>query len=139
LVLKNKRRLMMKKLLTYLIILLFAAGPAAAKDYAVTKQAGDYTVNVKMDKNPPVSGDNRMEITIQDKSGAYVTDAIVSIEYAMPAMSGMPAMNYRSTAQLKDKAYLATVNFSMSGAWNVSIKITRAEKTQSVKLNVDVS
>ena len=130
---------MMKKLLTSLIMLFLAVGLASAKDYMVTKQVGDYTINVKMDKNPPVTGDNKMGITIQDKTGAEVTDAIVSIEYTMPAMPGMPAMNYKSTTELKDKQYTATLNFSMSGAWGVNIKITRAGKTQLVKFNVDVS
>jgi hypothetical protein len=128
----------MKKLITVLVILLVAAGLVYAKDYTVTKQSADYTVNVKMDKNPPVAGSNKTEITIKDKAGAYVTDAIVTIEYAMPAMPGMPAMNYSSMTELKDKAFLATINFSMSGAWNVTIKITRTGKTQSVKFNVDV-
>jgi hypothetical protein len=129
----------MKKLLTSLIMLFLAVGLASAKDYMVMKQVGDYTINVKMDRNPPVIGDNKMGITIQDKTGAEVTDAIVSIEYTMPAMPGMPAMNYKSAAELKDKQYAATLNFSMSGAWGVNLKITRAGKTQLVKFNVDVS
>jgi hypothetical protein len=129
----------MKKIMMVVIVLLFTAGFAYAKDYTVSKKTGDYTVNVMMDKNPPVTGDNKMEITIKDKAGAYVTDAIVTIEYTMPAMTGMPAMNYNSMTELKNKFYLATLNFSMSGAWNVSIKITRSSKTQSVKFNVDVS
>jgi len=129
----------MKKILISLIIILSVAGLASAKDYMVTKQAGDYAVSVKIDKNPPVTGDNKMEITIQDKTGAEVTDAIVAIEYTMPVMPGMPAMNYKSTTELKDKRYMAVLNFSMSGAWNITIKITRAGKTQSVKFNVDVS
>jgi len=57
----------------------------------------------------------------------------------MPAMPGMPAMNYKAKAALSGSRYLANVNFSMSGAWGVNIKITRAGKTQAVKLNVDVS
>jgi hypothetical protein len=129
----------MKKFIIALFVLLFASGSVYAKDYMVTKQVGDYTVNVKMDRNPPVRGDNKMRITIKDKAGADVTDATVAIEYSMPAMMGMPAMNYQSTSELKDKQYIATLNFSMSGAWNVNIKITRAGKTQSVKFNVDVS
>lgn len=129
----------MKKLIISLLIVLFATGAVSAKEYNVTKQAGEYTVNVKMDKNPPVSGDNRMEVTIQDSTGAYVTDAVVTVEYSMPAMPGMPPMNYKSKTELKDKSYRAAINFSMSGAWNINIKFTRAEKTQSVKLNVDVS
>ena len=129
----------MKKVMTAIIMLLFTAGFAYGKDYMVTKQAGDYAVSVKIDKNPPVTGDNKMEITIQDKTGAEVTDAIVAIEYTMPAMPGMPAMNYKSTAELKNKQYATTLNFSMSGAWNITIRIIRAGKTQSVKFNVDVS
>jgi hypothetical protein len=128
----------MKKFMIAIIMLLFTAGFIYGKDYTVTKQAGDYTVNVKIDKNPPVTGDNKMEITIQDRTGAEVTDAIVAIEYTMPAMPGMPAMNYKSTAELKNKQYATTLNFSMSGAWNITIKIARAGKTQSVKFNVDV-
>jgi hypothetical protein len=129
----------MKKLLTAIMVLLFVAGIAYAKDYTVTKQAGDYTVQLKMDKNPPVAGDNNINIAIQDKTGVDVTDATVEIEYTMPAMMGMPAMNYKATTELKDKKYIGTLNFSMSGAWGVNVKITRAGKTQSVKFNVDIS
>jgi hypothetical protein len=95
-------------------------------------------VHVKMDKNPPVTGQNKVEISIQDAAGADVTDATVVVEYSMPAMPGMPAINYRTKMELKNGKYLASLNFSMSGAWNINIKITRAGKTQSVKLNVDV-
>jgi hypothetical protein len=123
----------MKKLLMVIMVLLFTAGIAYAKDYTVTKQAGDYTVQLKMDKNPPVAGENKTEITIKDRAGADVTDATVEIEYTMPAM------NYKSTAEMKDKKYTGTLNFSMSGAWGVNVKITRAGKTQSVKFNVDIS
>jgi hypothetical protein len=130
---------MMKRLATALIILLLAAGLVYAKDYTVKKKAGSYTVQVKLDKNPPVTGQNRMEISIQDTAGANVTDATVAVDYGMPAMPGMPAMNYKEKTELKGSRYLATLNFSMSGAWTVTIKITRAGKTQSVKLNVDVS
>lgn len=122
-----------------LIILFLAVGLVYAKDYTVIKKAGSYTVEVKLDKNPPVAGPNKMEINIKDDKGVNVTDATVVVEYAMPAMPGMPAMNYKAKAALSGSRYLANVNFSMSGVWGVNIKITRAGKTQSVKLNVDVS
>ena len=129
----------MKRFATALIILLLAAGFVYAKDYTVMKKAGSYEVQVKMDKNPPITGQNKMEISIKDDKGGNVTDATVVVEYVMPAMPGMPAMNYKAKAELNGSRYLATVNFSMSGAWAVNIKITRAGKTQAVKLNVDVS
>ena len=130
---------MMKRFATALIILLLAAGFVYAKDYTVMKKAGSYTVQVKLDKNPPVTGLNKMEISIQDNTGANVTDAAVTVDYSMPAMPGMPAMNYKAKAELKGSRYLANINFSMSGAWNINVKITRSGKTQSVKFNVDVS
>ena len=129
----------MKRFATALIILLLAAGLVYAKDYVVMKKAGSYTVEVKLDKNPPVTGQNKMEISIKDDKGGNVTDATVVVEYVMAAMPGMPAMNYKAKAELNSSRYLANVNFSMSGAWAVNIKITRVGKTQVVKLNVDVS
>jgi hypothetical protein len=129
----------MKRFATALLILLIAAGFAFAKDYMVMKKAGNYTVEVKLDKNPPIAGQNKMAISIKDDKGGNVTDATVVVEYVMPAMPGMPAMNYKAKTELNGSRYLANVNFSMSGAWAVNIKITRAGKTQVVKLNVDVS
>ena len=129
----------MKRFATALIILLLAAGLVYAKDYTVMKKAGSYTVEVKLDKNPPITGPNKMEISIKDDKEGNVTDAVVVVEYVMPAMPGMPAMNYKAKTELSGSRYLANVNFSMSGAWAVNIKITRAGKTQAVKLNVDVS
>lgn len=79
-----------------------------------------------------------MDIALKDAAGKNVTDASVIVEYGMPAMPGMGAMNYKTNATLKGSNYLATVNFSMSGAWNVNIKINRGGKTQTVKLNVDI-
>ncbi|HBG92863.1 MAG: hypothetical protein A3J81_03820 [Nitrospirae bacterium RIFOXYB2_FULL_43_5] len=127
----------MKRLTVLTIILLLIAGIAYAKDYEVKKKAGEYDVEIKIDKNPPVVGDNNIEIEIKDASGKYMTDAKVRIEYSMPAMPGMPAMNYKADAELKGYEYKAKMNLSMSGAWNVAVKITRGGKTTTVKFNVD--
>ena len=129
----------MKKGTVILAILFLTFGLAYAKDYTVTKKVGSYMVQVRMDKNPPITGKNNIEINLQDAAGAEVTDATVVVEYSMPAMPGMPAMNYKTKTDTKNKKYLATLDFSMSGAWNINVKITRAGKTQSVKFNVDVS
>ncbi|MGV8059446.1 MAG: FixH family protein [Smithellaceae bacterium] len=120
------------------IILLFTFNQALAKDYEITKKAGDYTVQIKIDKNPPVTGLNKMEVGIKDAGGKDVTDAVVAVEYGMPAMPGMGPMNYKTGTSLKDNRYMASINFSMSGPWFINVKITRTGKTQVVKLNVDV-
>ena len=119
------------------MLVLLVAGTAAAKDYEVTKKAGDYNVVVKIDRNPPTTGNNNLSVTIKDAAGADVTDAKVSVEYSMPAMPGMPAMKYNTNAELAAKEYKAKMNFSMSGSWNMVIKIIRADKTTQVKFTVD--
>ena len=127
----------MKKLGFMVVVLILVAGIAYAKDYEVKKRAGDYDVEVSIDKNPPVVGDNNVKIEIKDSSGKYVTDAKVVVDYGMPAMSGMPAMNYKSDAQLKGNEYKAKMNLSMSGSWNIAVKIMRAGKTSTMKFTVD--
>ena len=130
----------MKRIIAILAAAAFmmSCGLAFAKDYELTKKAGDYTVLITIDKNPPVTGKNNMAVGIKDGAGKDVTDATVVIDYVMPAMPGMPAMNYKAGASLKNKRYVAEVDFSMSGSWSIAVKITRGGKTQSVKLNVDV-
>ncbi len=112
-------------------------GIASAKDYEVKKKAGAYDVVVSIDKNPPVVGDNIVSIDIRDSSGKYVTDAKVALDFGMSAMPGMPAMDYKTEAVLKGNVYKATMNLSMSGPWNIVVKITRSGKKTSMKFTVD--
>jgi len=130
-------RLSMKKTAVLAMLLLLVAGIAFAKDYEVTKKAGEYDVVVKIDKNPPVVGDNNVKVALKDAAGKAVTDAKVMIDYSMPAMPGMPAMNYKTDAELKGSEYAAKMDLSMSGSWNVAIKITKGGKTSTAKFTVD--
>lgn len=127
----------MKKITVIGLILLLAAGAAYAKGYEVQKKAGEYDVTVTFDRNPPVASDNAVTITIKDASGKYVKDALVKVEYSMPAMPGMPAMNYKTDAMLKGDEYKALLGLSMSGSWNLAVKITKAGKTSTMKFTVD--
>src|SRR4030065_2602953 len=127
----------MKKWIGITVYVIFLiTGIAYAKDYEVKKKAGDYNVEIKIDKNPPSVGKNNMEIEIKDSAGKYVTDAKVNVEYSMPAMPGMPAMDYKTDAELKGEEYKAKMNLSMSGSWNIAVKITKAGKTSTMKFTV---
>ena len=127
----------MKKAAVLTLVLLMAAGVAFAKGYEVKKKAGEYDVAVTIDRNPPVTGDNAVSIEIKDTSGKYVNDAQVKVEYSMPAMIGMPAMNYKTDALPKGDEYKATMGLSMSGSWNKAVKIIKAGKTSTLKFTVD--
>ncbi|MBF0559149.1 MAG: FixH family protein [Nitrospirae bacterium] len=127
----------MKRVVVLILAVFFMTGVVYAKGLEVKKKAGDYNVEVRFDKNPAVAGDNNLEIEIRDAAGKSVTDAKVKVDYSMPAMPGMPAMNYKTDAALTGQAYTAKINLSMSGAWNVAVKITKDGKTSTVKFNVD--
>jgi hypothetical protein len=102
----------MKRALILSLVMCLAAGMAFAKSYELQKKAGDY--------------------------GKTVTDAKVTVNYTMPPMSGMAPMSYKIDSVLKGEKYQSTLKFSMSGSWNVEVKITQAGKTTPVKFNVDV-
>jgi len=91
----------MRRVAYIALILLLIAGIAYGKEYEYKKKAGEYEVQVKIDRNPPVVGDNTMKIGIKDASGKYVTDAKVVVEYSMPLMPGMPPMSYRTDGELR--------------------------------------
>lgn len=128
----------MKKIAAVVCILLLSAGLVWAKDYEVQKKAGDLSVTVKMDRNPAVMGENGIIVTVKDSAGKEVTDAGVKVEYSMPAMPGMPPMNYGAVLAATKNTYQGKVNFSMAGPWNVVVKIMRGSKTVSTKFSLDV-
>ncbi len=128
----------MKKLAVFTLTLFLIASFAYAKDYTVKKKAGDYEVTAKIDKNPPIVGVNQIKVEIKDTSGKYINDAKVKIEYSMPPMPGMAPMNYMTDAEIKGSEYMAKLNFSMAGPWNVVVKITRDGRTSSMKFNIDI-
>lgn len=127
------------RLFTILIIcMVFSfAGIVGAKDYEVSKKAGDLNVLIKIDRNPPVVGKNNVEIAIADSAGKPVTDAKVVLAYSMPPMSGMAPMNYKADAEIKGNVYKTQLNYSMAGSWNNEVRITRAGKTSSLKFTID--
>ena len=122
-------------LVVLLVVLL--AGTAFAKESSVQKKAGDYSVDIKMDKDTPVVGSNNVEIVIKDKAGKVVTDAKVVVTASMPSMPGMPAMENKADAKLDGGKYKAKIDLSMGGSWNMSVRITQGGKTATAKWTVD--
>ena len=52
----------MKRAVLILMTLFLSVGLVYGKDYEVTKKAGDLTVQIKIDRNPPIAGQNKMEV-----------------------------------------------------------------------------
>ena len=123
---------------TFIATVFLFTGVAIAAEYQATSKAGDFEVMLTIDKNPPVVGKNNATIAIKDGSGQPVTDASVRLEFGMPAMPGMPAMNYKADAVLSDGIYKTPLTFSMAGPWFINTKILRNKKIVTAKFNVDV-
>jgi hypothetical protein len=128
---------MMKKFLVFILAMLSIGPVTYGKDLVVRKKAGAYQVEARIDRNPPILGENDIEIEIIDPTGAHKNDAKVMINYYMPPMPRMAPMNYMTNAQLKKGKYQATMNFIMSGPWIVRIMIMSKGKRTTVKFNVD--
>ena len=128
----------MKKWLWVVVAgMVFMAGVVLAKEYTVQKKAGDYTIDIAMEKNPPVVGTNNVVIAVMDKDGKSVTDAKVLLTASMPAMPGMPAMENKADAKPEGGKYRAKIDLSMGGSWSMSVRITQGGKTAIAKFTVD--
>lgn len=128
----------MKKLILFNIILILVAGIVYARDFELNKNLKDYNITLRIDKNPPSKGTNNITISIVDKNGKPVENAIVTIDYGMPPMPGMPPMDYKTEAKPSGKEYTSTLNFSMSGPWYITIKIKKNGVSEKAKFNIDV-
>ena len=127
----------MTKFFAFILTLALISGIAFARGYEAKKMAGEFEAEVRIDRSPPVVGDNHIEIEVKDARGKPVTDAKVLVNYYMPPMPRMAPMNYVTDAKLKGEKYKAKMNFIMSGPWIIAIKINHAGKMMAAKFNVD--
>jgi hypothetical protein len=110
----------MKKTVVVLMALLVFSSVVYAESLTFETKAGDIAVTVSIDNNPPIVGKNNMNIELRDDQGKAVTDAEIGVYYFMPSM---PAMNYKSSAGLKDGVYTAVIKPTMPGKWDVAITV----------------
>jgi hypothetical protein len=127
---------MKKTMIVILLVLL--AGAVYAKSMEITKKAGPNTVTVTLQNDPPATGSNPVTVAVKDAQGKAVTDAVVEVDYVMPAMPGMPAMKYKEPLKLTGQVYTGKLDFSMPGPWQVSVKVKQGGKTGTVKFATDV-
>ena len=119
----------MKKVLFLFIGVIFLTGTLQASQHEIVKNADDLKIKVIMGSNPPVTGENSLNIQLSDAEGVPVTKAKIKIDYSMPPEGDMPPMIYKARAKFDGEGYKAKVNLSMSGDWNIAVKIKRAGKS----------
>jgi hypothetical protein len=112
-------------------------GTALAATLEIKKKAGDYDVELRIDRNPPVVGDNGLSLKITNGNGEVLKDAKVLVNYYMPPMPRMAPMNYKTPAKLKKDAYTVSMRLIMAGPWVIVVKITVGDKTTSARFQID--
>ena len=110
---------------------------AGAANLEIKKKAGPYDVAMRIDRNPPVVGDNGLELRITEPDGAVLKGATVLVNYYMPPMPRMAPMSYKTQAKLKKDAYAMSMRLIMAGPWIIVVKITVADKTTSARFQID--
>jgi hypothetical protein len=126
----------MKTLSVFILVFLAAIPAAYSKDLDLAGKAGEFEVHARIDRNPPIVGNNHMELEIRDSKGR-VTDASVLVNYYMPPMPRMAPMNYTAPAELKGEKYRLKMDLIMAGPWIIRVLITRDGKKATAKFNID--
>lgn len=101
--------------------------PGAPAETAI----GDVAITFRSEPEPPVTGENTFEATVEDASGNPVTDATVTAEFFMPAMPEMkmPAMRNSTTLTHDGEGrYRGRGQVMMAGAWDVTVTVRRGEQ-----------
>ena len=122
----------------FLLMTFFPAGVIDAGEYKVRRRSGAFTVDITINRNPPVLGSNIIRIRIRDGRDRYVRGAQVLVNYSMPPMPGMPPMNYTTPAKGSGDEYEATMNLIMTGPWNIIIMVRERGKSWYVIFPIDV-
>ncbi|MFA5180542.1 MAG: FixH family protein [Syntrophales bacterium] len=129
----------MKRIILILMGLFLSAGLAYGTDYEVTKKAGDYTVQVKIDRNPPVVGNNNIMIWLKDAAGNDVKGAIMTVDYSKPTKKfWTSAKKYNTYAQPHENNYHAILEIPAQGSWDVTININHQGKRVSTMFRIEV-
>jgi hypothetical protein len=127
---------MKRTLLISMLLVIMLPFLALANEYEIKGKAGNYIVEVRIDKNPPDRGNNNMSIYIKDRAFKPVTEAHVEVQYLMPSFPGKPPMmEYKTVAKLSGNHYLAQIDLSMAGEWTVILGVTRVGKTETMQFS----
>lgn len=116
------RKAILISMLVVVPVLLVACGSAATPADTISSKL----VNIKVETNPTptVMGDMEVIFTITDANSNPIEGATVDVSAKHTNMSGMD-MNGTATEQGNGR-YAIEANFSMSGAWKLTVYVRKA-------------
>lgn len=104
-------------IITTILLALVASSAMAAPQ---TAKAGKYSVALSTQPAQPIVGENQITLTVKDGEQP-LKNADVSLHIDMVGMS-MPA-DVKATPGSEDGQYVATVNLSMEGQWELTAAV----------------
>jgi YtkA-like len=126
-------------LITWIGTIITSVVPHHATAQVQTAQAGPYQVTLQVNPNPPpITQPATLSIQIREhNSKRPVSSAKVTLESNMVTMD-MGTGQVAAKSQ-HDGTYLASVQFSMSGPWQVQVVISMPGESQTFNATFDVS
>jgi multidrug efflux pump subunit AcrA (membrane-fusion protein) len=89
-------------------------------------------IDLRVEPDPPRTGENTVEVRIRDREGRPIPDLDVALLCAMPAMPSMNMPEMRSEARLapvEAGLYRGTASLSMAGHWDLTVTADRDGQT----------
>jgi hypothetical protein len=126
-------------LITWIGTIITTAVPHRVTAQVQTAQAGPYQVTMQVNPNPPsITQPATLSIQmLENKSKQPVTNAQITLESNMTTMEmGSAPAEAKSQG---NGAYLAHVQFSMSGPWQVQVLISMPGETHTYSAVFEVS
>ena len=116
----------MKNILIALLAIALSISLLQATAFEKTAKYRTTSVHISADKPLSTGSNNLIFDVIQDTK--VTKNAKVSVRAFMPAMPGMPAMEYKTDAKdLGNGKYGANINLSMGGTWQLHIFIINTD------------
>lgn len=117
-----------------------AGRPGGAAPQGMGDPVGSFRLSVRNRPETPTVGENRLEISVRDTTGAPVRGAQVEVLVSMEAMGAMPRMESRGELhESSEGVYEAKYGLPMVGAWDVGIRVRSAAGSATASYRLSTS
>lgn len=139
----NQDSLLLSKLISLtitclLVALMIPTTTVYSRDFTMKKKVDGFTIDIAINRNPPIVAKNELRVTVTDPQGKALTNLKVMVNYYMPPMPGMAPMNYTVQASPKGSAYGVIMDLIMTGPWFIVVKTEVSGKRLTASFPIDV-
>lgn len=100
--------------------------------------AGDFSITAEFTPDPPIAGDNVVNIYVEDLDGNAVTDAQITVVPMMPMMGHGSNAVAVVTNEGEGEYSASPVALTMAGEWEVTVSVVAGDDSGELVLKVDI-